>query len=498
MLTYFKFDDEDTYYPPEYRIDDISKWLAEIMTETGITGTMCVMGDRVRLLKERGREDVLQAIAKHALVSHQPGNVHPELLEVLSDKEWEDGVQAMREYESRVTEDFLTAFGREPQGLSRHNNQWGAQHTALAGERELPYLGAFVGVPGTEQPCWYAGGLCLMNHTYDAAANQEVAVVPEHTIGEARYSSDSAFEKRFDELKQYVDDCIARGVELFDFFACHPNRMRARGFLEGRLLAGGRNRSIEEVGFLYGVTRDQDEEIAKKNFRKVCEYIRDHPALECKSISEIYKAFSMQPRDITRDEMALYAEDVVRKQEILLHQTFSPAELLIGMAESLVAAGDKGDLPNGADRRNILGPVDNPTVGLEISSISHAELLKVCREAIDHVMATGHLPGNIHIGENRLGVGQLAIAVAKVYAAQSRYDRYASLNLDNKKASYPEIAWNTDARIRRNMLNNPRYDPDLNSEKIAKHARLQTWSLKPAWLNPPRATYYHEGRIVVA
>lgn len=494
MFAVFKFDDEDVYYPPEYRIDDISGWMAGIMTETGIRGTFCVMGDRARVLKERGRDDVLQAMARHDLVSHQPGNRQPELVEILSGKEWKDGMQAVRDYEDRVIRDFEFAFGQPPQGLSRHGRQWAPQHVALAVERGISYQGNFAGVPGTEQPCWYAGSLCIGCHIFNPSTGQDEEITPEFGINDMVYSCNDAFNRRFEEMKRHVDACAERGVEFIHLFGAHPSRVLSRGFLETRCLAGGRNRPVEEVGFLYGVLDAEAEERAKANFRKVCEFIRDHPALECKGITELAEAFSSQPANVTRDEMTSHAQEMTLKRRILLHRTFSPAELLTGMAESLVAAGADGHLPDAVERRNVMGPAEIPTIGPEVSSVSHAVLLRLCRETAGHVMETGHLPGNLRIDGNRIGIGQLAILAARAYAAQSRYDRHAVLDMD-ADVRYPSVAWNVDAKVRRIVHEEGRFDPDMGSDKLAKHARLQTWTLKPAWLEPPRGGVSHEGRI---
>ena len=53
MLATLKFDTEDIYYPPEFRIDDIPGWLAEVMTDVGVTGTFCTFGEKARSMKDR-------------------------------------------------------------------------------------------------------------------------------------------------------------------------------------------------------------------------------------------------------------------------------------------------------------------------------------------------------------------------------------------------------------------------------------------------------------
>ena len=46
MYASLLFDVEDYITPPEFGLDDIPRWLAEIMTEEGITGTFLVIGNK--------------------------------------------------------------------------------------------------------------------------------------------------------------------------------------------------------------------------------------------------------------------------------------------------------------------------------------------------------------------------------------------------------------------------------------------------------------------
>ncbi len=161
MYVTLKFDTEDVNYPPKYRIDDIPGWLAEIMAERGICGTFCVTGEKARSLKDRGRDDVIEKMCQHNLVSHQQGNVRPLIPEILRDKGWTDGLAEMRAYEDKVAEDFRYAFGRDPQGMGRHNAYIAAQHIAVAGERGLPYLTVQDELSSGDQPAWFAGALIL-------------------------------------------------------------------------------------------------------------------------------------------------------------------------------------------------------------------------------------------------------------------------------------------------------------------------------------------------
>ena len=78
------FDVEDYISPESEHIDDIPKWLAEIMSEEGVTGTFFVIGEKARSFEKRGRRDVIAAMAKHDIGSHTNfGSIHPTVTEEL-------------------------------------------------------------------------------------------------------------------------------------------------------------------------------------------------------------------------------------------------------------------------------------------------------------------------------------------------------------------------------------------------------------------------------
>jgi len=483
MYATLKFDTEDIYYPPEYRIDDIPGWLAEIMTDVGVRGTFCVFGEKARTLKQRGRTDVLEALARHDLASHQQGNCRPLIPEILEDAGWADGVQAMRKYEDQVAADFRDAFGTDPVGLSRHNIYWAPQHVAVGGERGIAYMSGLLGSPGTEQPTWYAGTLNLPSTTTAGFGGFDQI-----------YTCDAAFERRMSQLDEYLRGCVERGVEYVSVFGCHPVQVMARGWIEEYCLASGATRTPEQLGWMYAVKTPEEQARAKANFRRLVAYLKQHPDLEMVGLAEAARLFSSQPAQITRDELTAYADDVERDDRPALHVTFSPAELLCGLAESIVHAGAHGDLPDQVARRDVLGPVSLPVVGREADIVTHDELVSLCRQTAEAVAADGHLPANVHTADARVGTGQLAVLAARAYRALSRYEKYEKLRV-SKTSRYPDAADEIDAQVRHNVIEHWPYRPGISSENLAEHARLQTWTLKPAWLRPPRGGPCSKARI---
>lgn len=68
------------------------------MTEVGVKGTFFVIVEKARSLEQRGRTDVIAAMARHDIGSHtNRGSIHPTVTEQLEEAGWEEGVSLMEE-----------------------------------------------------------------------------------------------------------------------------------------------------------------------------------------------------------------------------------------------------------------------------------------------------------------------------------------------------------------------------------------------------------------
>ena len=179
---------------------------------------------------------------------------------------------------------------------------------------------------------------------------------------------------------------------------------------------------------------------------------------------------------------------------MVLNRTFSPAEMVVAMAESLANAGADGRVPDTVPRRNVLGPANRPILGREADTITHHELVDLCRQLVDAVSSDGHLPANVHTADNRVGIAQVAMVAGRAYAALARHEKHERIRVP-EVPRYPDAAWPLDAFIQRQIGEHWAYPLDFSVDKLAEQARLQTWTLKPAWLDPPRGRMICEGRI---
>ena len=238
------------------------------------------------------------------------------------------------------------------------------------------------------------------------------------------------------------------------------------------------------------------EAIAQANFRRLCQAIKALSGVQVVGAAEAAKLFASQPKTIYRDELAAYGERLEQAGGPVLHATFSPAEMVVAFAESLLQAQRQGELPYETLRRDVLGPKTRPVTGRQVDRVTHDQVIAMCRELSEHVAAGGHLPGNLHVNGLLLGLGQFAVVAGRSYAALASYEKYTCLRvLDTPR--YPPEAMRIDTWIRHCVQEHRSYGPDFTCERLAEHARLQAWTIKPAWLRPPRGPARDEARISV-
>ena len=106
------FDTEDYVLPQS---DDAAKRLAEMLTRLGVKATFKVVGEKARVLEQRGRKDVIAALKKHEIGYHS--NLHsgqPTPAVYLQNAGWEDGSAEFYRREAQGIRDIERIFGVTP------------------------------------------------------------------------------------------------------------------------------------------------------------------------------------------------------------------------------------------------------------------------------------------------------------------------------------------------------------------------------------------------
>ena len=95
------------------------------------------------------------------------------------------------------------------------------------------------------------------------------------------------------------------------------------------------------------------------------------------------------------------------------------------------------------------------------------------------------IPANVTTSSERIGISQFALLAASSYLSLARYERVECLRT-TCVPRYPQIAFQIDAWVRKNIGEHWAMPLDFSSDTLAEHARLQTWTMKPAWIRPPQ------------
>lgn len=471
------FDTEDIFSAPEVGNDESIKDLATIMHEEGLRGNFMFIGDRVLHLRERGRNDVIAALAPHAIGLHTRSAFHPCSPEYVQGKSWDDGLSEALRHEQEGVAIIQDVFGRPPCALSTHYDYATPHSQRAAALLNLPYVYAYPAAPPHYNLSWYAGALGL---PWSSPTLDHRPLLGYLDGFDDYYPDNDAFEQMLGHLDRQIDACIADQQPFMSLLLYHPQRVRLAEFIDRFMAPNGVNYPKERWGEWGMPTRYTPEQVetALANFRRLAQWLYRDPRINPLTVAEVAQKYGFQPSTITRDELHAAAQTICANDEILLHERFSPAELLVGLATALVRYATAGQVPADVPRADVLGPVRNPISFPEAQQYDWDQLVQRAAEVCDHVAQTGHLPAMLGEAGRRAGINHLYRAFAEGFLAVMGGQRLQTLRL-RPMPRYPQLAEAIGLRYL-SVAEAGLIDPDLNVDALYRHGKLQTWTLKPA------------------
>jgi hypothetical protein len=455
------FDVEDYISPVEEGVDDIPLWLAEIMTEVGVTGTFFVIGEKARSLEERGRRDVIEAMASHDIGSHTNlGSIHPTVTEILEYADWDQGVEAMLENESIGFDELERIFGVPVTTLARHGGSYGPQLVYALGQMGKGYVYSPVRFPG-KHAVWFCNTL---NFHGDYGSFDDV------------YYKDELFDPVFDDLKENFQADI-KGVDMISFFACHPTKVRAEQFWDYNFYEGA---NPPEDSLLPPRLRPAESmETAQKNFKRLMQFLKYQENIEVTTISALMERFSYQPETISSKDLERIAGKTIAEGGIVYDDFYSPSEVFAALSKSLNEHRQEGKVPRKLTRESPLGPMELPEESPELSTVSTDQLYELAGAAMDVIRNQGHLPSEVMLDGKRIGTGSLMHLFSTAYLdIKEKKDRdtyevipFAGYPKENEEEIIGEVYGYKHWIVHRT---------DLDMSHLADITRMQLWTLKPA------------------
>ena len=470
------FDVEDVFHPPQVGNDDIIGQLAGALSTEGVVANFLFIGRRAELLAERGRRDVIDAVRRHEVGLHTLSGEHPTMPEYCAGLGWFEGLEQIRLREQAGLDIISTVFDAEPCALSRHGDYTAPQVHALCAEVGKPYIYGFPTARPSGGITWYCGSLS----------------VPSSAIGfyvpEDDYAHDVAFGATMQRLDAFIDLMLAQGQTFAFIFLGHPLMYRCIDWPVYFMYPNGTN--IPGDAWPRGpqprLRSEADISLALRNFRQLARKLAGDARLNVIGASQIPVLYGQQESDIDALELLAAAGESLDRDAVVIRDRFTPAEICLGLAESLLAAADTGVIPERVPRRPLLGPLDRAPLMPERWSMEWADFIALVRRFRDRSLEQGYLVHQLHEWGCTVGLGSLYAAMAEAFIGLARGAKpgavsFRPFNRNPEEAHGLGYAFlDISEGLAGDEAAGKLVRPDLDTGALVTNARLQTWTMRPA------------------
>lgn len=454
MQVIFSFDTEEYETPG---VDDTVKIWADMLARHNFRGTFCTVGEKARVLRARGRKDIIDALAHHEIDYHSNHHSEPPLhAEYLDEMTWQDGVNRVLQEETPGIRDVETILGQRPIAYCKPGGSWAPQVAHAMAQLGLPVFcdAPFEYAPG--QPLWYCNQLFLGYHM----------------------GFDSYFDtpNRLTQMKtdfHKLCDQIGNGTLVI---YTHPVRLFTKAFTHN--FRYGQNTPKSQWVPAPMRSKSQIDELIHDFTAFVAHIAAENiPVIDYEQLHKQYRSKNTWTDLTTVTELALKIQ-----QELTYHTvknaTFSPAEIFALITFALNAHHQTGSLPQHIPIRQPIGPTkvlkyETPTTPINtkdtLSQITHIN------EDIDN---TGTMPSAIILNHQAISPGVFLKACAQIlHAHATQTDLPKQLTLDPTFQT-PTLSKRED--IANHAFHWSMFSPGFEGKNVLEMTQLQTWTAKPA------------------
>jgi len=472
------FDTEDYLLPAD---DDACKRLAQMLTERHLRATFKVVGEKARVLQQRGRWDVIRALQKHDIGYH--GNfhsVHPTPSEYLADCGLLDGRDEFIRREGGGARDVRRIFAVKTLACyGQPGSSWAAQAiTALpalgVAPRGIPcYVdeGEHVGLD--QKPFWYAGALNVyhMGQNYTRMEFHDPAAV-------------EPAKQRFAAIARRLRDQDGGGLVSIYY---HPCEWVHRQFWDAVNFSRGANPPREQWKPPPQRT-PQETEDAFRRFAEYLDFIRAIPGVRFVTASELPELYPDELRSAGAPprDLATIASGLANRRantvdfRIIEGRAYSVADQFELLAVALGRLLAHQEVTRPLPARGLLGPEAPPPA----TALAHADW-PAFRDAVSDVqnfIQTEHrVPARVFIGADAVAPVDFLVALAfayDYYCEHRSFPEQEGVRLGAGLELLParHIATDTPGLFGGWII----HKEGFRAPKILEVARLQSWTLKPA------------------
>lgn len=462
------FDTEDYVLPQS---DDAAKRLAEMLTRMGVKATFKVVGEKARVLEQRGRKDVIAALKKHEIGYHS--NLHsgqPTPAVYLQHASWEDGSAEFFRREVQGIRDIERIFGVTPICYGQPGSSWGPQsYPALKRMGVSMYLDEADQVGIDDQPFYY-GGMLNVFKMRSTAVRMDLGKQDNLATAQAK------FQQAVEKLRQ-------RGGGTISIYY-HPCEFVHREFWDGVNFRRGANPPRSE----WKLPPTQTAEEIERNYRDFEQYVQfiqkqsGVQFVHCADLMKLYEdralAFNFTQKEIAAIAQAVQIEIGFQR---INDFTISAADSFSLLTEAYLSFLD--DVKEPAKLNSIYGPARQfaPAMGgSKLTTIKHTEFYESVRQVSQFCRTHGRMPDEVWIGSQSISPQDYLATLGAVIENWNYASAFfGDIRVQQGKFTADSYVAEDSTKLWSWII----FPEGFHAPKIMELARLQAWTLKPALLS---------------
>jgi len=456
----FWFDTEDFILP---QADDAAKRLAEMFVKRNVKATFKIVGEKARVLEERGRDDVILALANNDIAYHSTyHSVHPTPSEYSRDLDWHEGVSEFIRREGAGLETLRHVFGVNASCYGQPGGSWTPQSYAALHTFQIPlYLDETSHVNVNNRPFWYCGiltilelGDCVMRTGWtDEEVRQACA--------------------KFDRVHEKL---IQEGGGIISIYY-HPCEFVHRQFWDGVNFARGANPPRSEWK-LPPLKSNEEQEQAFHAFETYLDHIVNHSGVRLVTAREIPSLYPdrVYSQPLTQSDVRTIAKTFQKRLSyvVLDRRNVSAAEGLLALSH-FVAKIDKDPQSKKIALEFTYGPASTTQRFVTEGTFRWNAIQQAAQELLDTVHATKQLPSIIWVAGEPMRPEDFAVTLASLVAAE-RYS--GNIPMQQGELEAKQYVADDSPRLWGWVI----FPKGFDAPRMMEIAKLQAWTIKPAAL----------------
>lgn len=456
----FWFDTEDFILP---QADDAAMRLAEMFSQRDVKATFKIVGEKARVLAERGRDDVILALARNDIAYHSTDHsVHPTPSEYSRDLDWHEGVSEFIRREEPGLRVLQRVFGVNASCYGQPGGSWTPQSYAALNAFQIPlYLDVTSHVNLNNRPFRYGGVLTVLE------------------LGDAVMRTgwtDEAVERACAEFDRVSRELARRGGGLISIYY-HPCEFVHRKFWDGVNFSHGANPPRSEWK-LPPMKSPAEQEQAFSAFETYLDHIVNRAGVQLITAREIPSLYPDRAytRPLTRSDIYAIARAFQERLSYvdLGTRMVSAAEGLLALSH-FVTRMDADGSPEEVETQFAYGPASRTQRFITKGTFSWDAIRQAAQELIDVVHRTEQLPSVVWVAGEPLRPEDFAVTLASAIASKGELQdvsvRQGKLEAERYVADNAPRLW--DWVI---------FPKGFDAPHMMELAKLQAWTIKPAIL----------------